>query len=105
MKLTNRLATIFATIALIAPLTSNAAETIADELMDSTHDMRAQVELKQEIIPNWEAPVSDSWAVINGGSPFTQGGVPAVTIDDASPGLDIGSASNTAVMSLEDLSQ
>jgi len=85
------------------PATTRADCDLADELMDSTHDLRAKSDLTQETIPDWEAPVADSWSVINGGSPFTQGARPAVTIDDEAPGMDIGVAANFALLSLEDV--
>jgi hypothetical protein len=98
MKPTYRLAAAIAFLIFSAPITAQA--DLADELLDSTHDLRAQADLMQETIPNWEAPVSDSWSVVGGGSPFSQ---QEGTIDDNTPGLDIGPASANPIASLESL--
>jgi hypothetical protein len=73
---------------------------LSDELLDSTHDMRAQMDLKTDNVSNFDAPVTDSWSVVSGGSPFSQG---TTTIEDNTPGLDIGADSNASVATLEDL--
>ncbi len=98
MKPTRRLAIAIAFFLFSAPATVHAGN-LADELLDATHDMRAQVDLSQETIPGWDAPVSDSWTVVSGGSPFTQEG----TIEDNTPGLDIGQISTTPIATLEEL--
>jgi hypothetical protein len=82
----------------LAPSVTHA--DLIDELLDSTHDMRAQADLAQPTLANWEGQTPDSWTVINGGSPFSQG---AGIIDDNSPGIDIGQTDNAPVASLEDL--
>jgi hypothetical protein len=99
MKLTN---CVFALLILAAPV-AGRADNLAEELLDSTHDLRAQVELKQETIPSWENQISDSFSVVNGGNPFSQG--MAATIDDNAPGLDVDSTAAHRVTSLEDVSE
>jgi hypothetical protein len=81
----------------IAPLQARAE--LSDELLDSTHDMRAQADMKQEAIPLWDNQGSDSLAVISGGNPFSQQG----TVEDNSPDLDLGIDQNYAT--LEDVEE
>ena len=112
MKPTNHLAFAFAVcIFLIAPIATprTAHAELLDELLDSTHDLRAQADLTgatpstPEVISNTESPISDSWALVNGGSPFSQDSSSTATVDDNTPGLDIGPVANTSFASLEEI--